>query len=210
MHARVQEEDRPAGRRNRTLPTPFSGLRSPASCLQTMKALAQSEPTPMQRVVAVHALAKAVRRGGQQSHLRQRDADTLAAWLSTFLDPSLPGAGHDRGQERSNCELQRDACSRGDRSGLSRVAVLRERAAVLLLYSLARLHKAGGAWSSFVQQPAVRRLTDELLDHVAGMTSDLDAQVRCLADELPDHVAGMSSRRGYVRSVVQHNKLELV
>jgi hypothetical protein len=62
----------------------------------------------------------------------------------------------------------------GGRTG---IGVLRERGAVLLLYSLAKLYQAGQGWETAVTHPDVQGVIEALLDHISGMTLQLDAQV---------------------------------
>lgn len=71
----------------------------------------------------------------------------------------------------------RSEAAPGHFGGSAGVGVLRERGAVLLLYSLSKLYQVGRGWETAVTHPDMQGVVEALLDHLSRMTLQLDAQV---------------------------------
>ena len=104
------------------------------------------------------------------------DAEAELAWASERAERSVEWAHDQAGATAvSPPAVEQPAAD---------VTVLRERGAVLLLYSLAKLSQVKRGWDALAQHAEVQRLLAVLLDHIATMTLKLDAQVCVIADAI--------------------------
>lgn len=159
----------------------------------------------MLRIVGLHTLQRLLRDAPKRPEMQPADKATLRCWLQPLLPakaqnlPCAPGGiniedPHDgglrapapsspwddsrsRSTTSSHAAPQWDGEEPGSFGRPGGVSVLRERAAVMLLHTLAKLHQVKRGWNTMVEADEMRALLDALLSRLSTMTKSLDAQV---------------------------------
>jgi hypothetical protein len=160
------------GRRSsRLLVNPFQGIREPAACLSVMLEH-RYDASVMLRAVGVHTLQKAVHSSRRPMQPAPEHITTVSRWLSALLEHEpVPASNAEPAAPTAS-----DATSLAPSSAPA-VAQLRERGAVLLLYSLAKLRQARD-WRPLLEDESVRAVLALLLQRLHHLVPSLDAQVR--------------------------------
>lgn len=168
-----------SGRSSRVLVNPFQGLREPAACLNVMLQHRFDAGT-MSRAVGVHTLQKALHSNARKFGAPSADdLATVSRWLSPLLEPEAAVASTASLASKarfSGVKAPRGATSAQPQSADAAVCQLRDRGAVLLLYSLAKLRQARG-WMPLLEDETVKGILQLLLQRMEQLTPVLDAQV---------------------------------
>jgi hypothetical protein len=156
---------------------PFQGIREPAACLTVMLEN-RFDASTMTRAVGVHTLQKAINTTQQRHHMQPtpEDLSVVSHWLRPLLEPEpkVPGkATESKPAEHSHASLPVAEAPQREEA----VCHLRERGAVLLLFSLAKLKQARG-WRELLEDATVANILQLLLERMQQLTSSMDPQVR--------------------------------
>lgn len=159
------------GRSSRMLLNPFQGIREPHACVRVMLEN-RFEASTMTRAVGLHTLQKAVHSSRNKAKANPDDIATVSRWLSPLLEPE-PRMG---GTAKPKSSSEKSQALASAQISEASVCQLRERGAVLLLYSLAKLNQAKG-WRPLLEDECVKSILQLLLQRMEQLACSLDPQV---------------------------------
>lgn len=164
------------GRSSRLFHNPFQGIREIPTCLDVMLEN-RFDAGLMTRVVGVHTLQKAaLGRRHRNYQVSNENIDLVCRWLSPLQEPepTKPAThANERMDQISEQTLSKSAVARSRESA---VLQLRQRGAVMLLYSLAKLQQVRG-WRPLIEKESIQSLIQLIVRRLAQLTTSLDAQV---------------------------------